>query len=108
MPTPLPPKIQFSHIPTMGDNAARGLRLSASAVTAPQVTSVVNAAKVAPAEVPKRISLPSRLPGAGLPAGPEQQARSLQFFRRAQWRLELDTFALQDGPSNLDWVSECQ
>ena len=62
MPTPLPPKMQFSHMPTMGDSAAIGLRLSCSAFTAPQVTSVVNAANVAPAEVPKRISLPSRLP----------------------------------------------
>ena len=31
-------------------------------LTEPQVTSVVIAAKVAPAEVPKRSSLPSRLP----------------------------------------------
>jgi len=51
MPTPLPPKMQFSHIPTMGARAARGLRLSCSAFTAPQVTSVVMASKVAPAEV---------------------------------------------------------
>ncbi len=31
-------------------------------LTEPQVTAVVTAAKVAPAEVPKRSSLPSRLP----------------------------------------------
>ena len=49
-------------MPIIGERAAMGLRLSASALTAPQVTSVVNAAKVAPAEVPNRISLPSRLP----------------------------------------------
>ena len=46
----------------MGDNPATGFKLSASAFTAPQVTSVVSAAKVAPAEVPKRISLPSKFP----------------------------------------------
>src|SRR5208337_4758586 len=54
--------MQFSHIPTMGDNPAIGLRLSVSAFTDPQVTSTVTAAYVAPAEVPKRSSLPSRLP----------------------------------------------
>ena len=43
-------------------NAAIGLRLSISALIAPQVTSMVIAANVAPAEVPKRSSLPSRLP----------------------------------------------
>ena len=62
MPTPFPPKMQFNHIPTNGEIAAIGFRLSISAFTAPQVTSVVSAAKTAPAEVPKRMSFPSRFP----------------------------------------------
>jgi hypothetical protein len=76
MPTPLPPKMQFSHMPTMGARAARGLRLSCSAFTAPQVTSVVMASKVAPAEVPKRISLPSRLPRCWSTGRPATAGRS--------------------------------
>ena len=62
MPTPLPPKTQFSHMPIIGDMPESGFRLSISALIAPQVTSVVIAANAAPAEVPKRSSLPSRLP----------------------------------------------
>ena len=62
MPTPLPPNTQLTHMPTIGDRPASGLRLSISALIAPQVTSVVIAAKAAPADVPKRSSLPSRLP----------------------------------------------
>ena len=58
MPTPLPPNTQFSHMPTIGDRPASGLRLSISALIAPQVTSVVIAAKAAPAVVPKRSTLP--------------------------------------------------
>ena len=46
MPTPLPPKTQLSHMPVNGDRPASGLRLSCSALTEPQVTSVVTAAKV--------------------------------------------------------------
>src|SRR6201987_1100166 len=73
-PTPLPPKMQFNHIPVSGDNTATGLRLSCSQLIAPQVTSTVSAAQVAPAEVPNRNSLPSRLPrcwstGKPAPAG---------------------------------------
>ena len=62
MPTPLPPYMQFTHIPAIGETAAMGLRLSCAQLTAPQVTSTVIAAKVAPAEVPKRSSLLSRFP----------------------------------------------
>src|SRR5271155_3439834 len=54
--------MQFTHIPKKGDKAAIGLRLSCSQMIAPQVKSTVAAAKVEPAEVPKRSSLPSRLP----------------------------------------------
>ena len=62
IPTPLPPKMQFSHMPVMGEIPASGLRLSCVQFTDPQVMQVVAAAKVAPADVPKRNSLPSRLP----------------------------------------------
>ena len=41
MPTPLPPKMQFSHMPTSATRPASGLRLSCSQLTAPQVTSTV-------------------------------------------------------------------
>ena len=63
-PTPLPPKMQLSHMPVNGVRPASGLRLSCMQLTEPQVTAVVTAAKVAPAEVPKRSSLPSRLPSS--------------------------------------------
>jgi hypothetical protein len=43
-------------MPISGESPASGFRLSCSALTAPQVTSVVMAAKVAPAEVPKSSS----------------------------------------------------
>ena len=62
IPTPLPPYMQFSHIPTKGERPAIGFRLSCSQLTAPHVTSTVAAAKVAAADVPKRNSLPLRLP----------------------------------------------
>jgi len=69
MPTPLPPNTQFSHIPTNGERLAIGLRLSCSAFTAPQVTSVVTAANTAPAELPKRSSLPRDYRDAARQAG---------------------------------------
>ena len=44
IPTPFPPKTTFSHIPTMGDKTATGLRLSISQLIEPVVTSTVTAA----------------------------------------------------------------
>src|SRR6185295_7429905 len=68
--TPLPPNTQLSHIPTRGDKPARGFRLSCARLTAPVVNAVVSAAKVPPADVPKRSSAPSRLPSAWLTGNP--------------------------------------
>ena len=62
MPTPLPPKTQLSHMPVSGVSPASGFRLSCMQFTEPQQMAVVQAANVAPAEVPKRSSFPSRFP----------------------------------------------
>ncbi len=64
MPTPLPPKMQLSHMPASGVMPASGFRLSCMQLTEPQATAVVTAEYVAPAEVPKRSSLPSRFPNS--------------------------------------------
>src|SRR5262245_59541034 len=61
-PTPMPPKMQLSHMPLSGVNPASGLRLSCMQLTEPLLVQVVIAAHVGPADGPKRISLPSRLP----------------------------------------------
>ncbi len=61
-PTPLPPKTQLIHRPKKGDRPASGFRLSCMQLTEPHVAAVVIAANVAPADVPKRSSLPSRFP----------------------------------------------
>src|SRR5438046_3184763 len=54
--------MQLSHMPVSGVRPVTGLRLSCMALTEPLDVFVVNAAHVAPAEGPKRSSLPSRLP----------------------------------------------
>ncbi len=48
MPTPLPPKMQLSHMPTSGEMPANGFRLSCEQSTEPQAMAVVAAANVAP------------------------------------------------------------
>ena len=54
--------MQFSHMPVNGVMPAIGFRLSCMQLTEPLEVLVVKAAQVAPAEVPKRSSLPSRFP----------------------------------------------
>src|SRR5271169_5288650 len=54
--------MQLRNMPVNGASPETGLRLSCSQFTAPSVTLTVIAANVAPAEVPKRSSLPSRFP----------------------------------------------
>ncbi len=62
MPTPLPPKMQLTHIPTIGESA--GERIQAVVLAVDRAAGHVDGdrGEVAPAEVPKRSSLPSRLP----------------------------------------------
>ncbi len=72
--------MQLSHIPVMGEIAASGFRLSCSQLTPPSVTHTVIAAKVAPAEVPKRISLPSRLPRCWSTGRPATAGQSTVFL----------------------------
>ncbi len=60
----MPPKMQLSHMPVSGVTPASGLRLSCMQLTEPFEVLVVSAAQVAPAEVPKRSSFPSRLPSS--------------------------------------------
>ena len=48
---------------TSGTRPPSGVKLSCMAFTAPQEASVVTVAKSAEAAMPKRVSLPSMLPG---------------------------------------------
>src|SRR5262245_23340856 len=72
MPTPTPPNVALSHMPTSGASPVSGFRLSCMQLTEPLLVQVVTTAHKGAAPAPQRSSLPSRLPTSwaiGSPAG---------------------------------------
>ena len=58
-PTPTPPKMLFSHMPTSGIRPPSGVSESCIALTEPLDVTVVVTAQSAESPAPKRTSLPS-------------------------------------------------
>ena len=76
-------------MPIIGESPASRIEAVVFAVDAPHVTSTVIAAKVAPADVPKRSSLPSRLPrcwSTGKPCDCRQAIHACRLRRRRIWQ----------------------
>src|SRR5262245_1343820 len=74
MPTPTPPNVALSHIPTSGDRPVSGFRLSCMQLTEPLLVQVVTTAHNGAAPAPKRSSLPSRLPTSWATGSPANAA----------------------------------
>src|SRR5262245_25499314 len=74
MPTPTPPNVALSHMPTNGDRPVSGFRLSCMQLTEPLLVQVVTTAHSGAAPAPKRSSLPSRLPTSCATGSPANAA----------------------------------
>ena len=100
MPTPLPPKMQFSHMPDHGREA--GHRVEAVLLRVHRAAGHVCGDRREGGARPRSRSASPCLrdcPGAGPPAGPRPRAGSPPAFRPAPWRWGSRRFGPRDGRS---------